>query len=69
MTLHEVPKRYQKLYKLALSGRSRTASIKAMCLECQGWDAGCRAAVRDCAATGCPLHSVRPFQVKKTDAP
>lgn len=62
MAEHEVPPRYQRLYRVALSGRSRVASVKAMCLECQGWEDGAVKAVRNCAATGCPLHAVRPFR-------
>lgn len=57
-----IPKLHQGLYRRAHAGHSRQASIKAMCLECQGWDDGAMQAVRECEAIRCPLHSVRPYQ-------
>lgn len=59
----EVPVRFQGLYRRAVAGTSRAASIKCMCLECQGWNDGVVAAVRDCVSRACPLWAVRPYQV------
>lgn len=61
-----VPVSAQNTYRRALGG-SRPSAVKAMCLECQGWEDGARQAIRDCPSLGCPLHAVRPFQ-KKTGA-
>ena len=67
-----VPSMYRDLYSRAQSGKSRQASIKAMCLECQGWEGKeARVAVKNCTNVKCPLHSVRPYvkqQVKKESA-
>lgn len=62
-----VPKLHHGTYRRALAGRSRTAAIKAMCLECQGWEDGAIQAVRECPSAGCPLHAVRPYQVDDND--
>lgn len=59
-----VPLRFQALYRRAISG-GRTAAVKAMCLECQGWEDGAVQGVRDCASIACPLHAVRPYQSKE----
>lgn len=41
-------------------------SINAKCWECQGAgaDPGTKDAIRECIATDCALHSVRPYQRK-----
>lgn len=57
-----VPKIHEALYRRALTGDSRASSIKAMCLECQGWTDGAMRAVRDCPTVRCPLHAVRPYR-------
>lgn len=62
-----VPLSAQGIYRRALSGSSRKASIQAMCLECQGYEDGARKAIRDCPSVGCPLWSVRPYQAKDED--
>lgn len=66
--LHEVPPKFQGVYKRALAG-SRPAAVKCMCLMCQGYEDGAVQAVRECAALGCPLHAVRPFQPKPPKDP
>lgn len=44
----------------ALSGKAgRMNAIKAMCLECVGFD---RSAITECTATDCPLWHYRPFK-------
>lgn len=58
-----IPVSAQNTYRRALAG-SRPAAVKALCLECQGWEDGARKAIRDCPSVGCPLHAVRPFQSK-----
>lgn len=64
----EVPTMYRGLYRKAVGGNSRAASIKCMCLECQGCTDGARAAVRDCPSRACPLWAVRPYQVNDEEA-
>lgn len=49
--------------------KTRGQAIKAMCAHCMGcnidhMEPGFRESVRECAATSCPLHSFRPYQVK-----
>ena len=50
------------LFKRAFDGYSLRAAIDAKCAECCWLD---RAAIRDCTATNCPLHAVRPYQEKR----
>jgi len=56
--LKQMPSSCRGVYKLAMAGRSRKAAIKAMCLECTGWD---RASIAGCTASACPLFPYRPF--------
>jgi hypothetical protein len=35
--MRDIPTKYEKLYKRAMSGKSRKAAIRAFCLECVGW--------------------------------
>lgn len=44
----------------------RSNAIKAMCLQCTGYD---RKTIKECTTGACALHSWRPFQpaVKTTD--
>lgn len=58
-----IPISAQATYRKALNG-SRPSAVKAMCLECQGYEDGARKAIRECPSVGCPLHAVRPYQVK-----
>lgn len=58
-----IPISAQATYRRALGG-SRPSAVKAMCLECQGYEDGARKAIRECPSVGCPLHAVRPYQVK-----
>lgn len=53
------------ILKRAYQGNSRKTAIKAMCLECLGFD---RAGVADCTAPACPLFKFRPFQHIATEA-
>lgn len=56
MTDRDVPRRFQRLYRLAMTGRSQSAAIWSLCLECMAYVAD---AVRDCTDTGCPLFAYR----------
>jgi len=44
-------------------GGSLRSAITAKCIECV-W--GETAAIRECTATGCPLHAVRSYQEVRT---
>lgn len=56
------PQSVRALLSRVFAGKApRSACIKAMCLECVGFD---RAAVTKCTAWACPLWNVRPFQEK-----
>jgi len=61
MTLRDIPAKYQVLYEKAMSGKSKSAGIKAFCLECCNWEYG---EVADCSDTGCPLFSYRPYKAE-----
>ena len=50
------------LFRRVYSGTaSPRMAIKAQCLHCAWMD---ERAIRDCTATQCPLHGLRPFQPK-----
>ena len=49
-------KLFQRIYRGTASPRE---CIKAFCLECVWMD---EAAIRECTATACPLHRLRPYQ-------
>ncbi len=54
-----VPSAWRKAYRLAISGKSRTAALKVFCGACVGW---VRKEVRLCSSPDCPLFPYRPFQ-------
>ncbi len=56
---NQMPQKYRLNYLRAMSGRSRTAAIKAKCLDCCNWQ---RKEVEQCAAKTCPLWTYRPYQ-------
>jgi len=56
----DMPKAYRKVYQRAMTGRSRKAAMRAMCLECCGWQ---RVEVANCSAPNCPLYPYRPDRV------
>ena len=66
--MEEIPKKYRKIYKKAVENRSKSAAIKAFCLECVCWQ---KNEVINCSCLTCPLYGVRPFtkspQVAKND--
>ena len=55
----EMPKRCVETYLRAVRGKSRPAAIKALCMECCGWQ---RREVALCTALACPLFLYRPFK-------
>lgn len=57
--MEEAPASYRATLSRAYSGRSKSAGIKAFCLQCVGF---LRNEVRDCTAKGCPLWPYRPYQ-------
>ncbi len=57
-----IPVSYRGNYDRAMSGKSMKCAIKAMCLECMGWD---REEVRLCCSPACPLYPYRPFVADK----
>lgn len=60
MAVPEIPERYQNMYKLAMSGKSRSAAIRCHCLECVCWS---MTEVQRCHITTCPLHAYRNQRV------
>ena len=63
-----VPAKYRKLYTRTFEGAaSPLQAIRAKCLECVAWHRhdGGDDRVAGCAARGCPLWSLRPFQARQ----
>ena len=57
--LKDMPMSCRNNYKMAISGRSRKAAVKAFCLECMGWE---RTEVHNCNTITCPLHPYKPYK-------
>ena len=57
--LSGVPGLYQKTFERAYAGTSRSAGIKAFCLDCVGF---VRRDITDCTAKACPRYPYRPYQ-------
>lgn len=55
---------YQKVFERAYGGGSRTAAIKAFCLDCVGFQ---RSDITNCTALACPLWPYRPYQAGETE--
>ena len=55
----KIPQVYQQNYKAAMSGKSRTAAIKAMCLDCTNWQ---RVEITNCPIETCPIWLYRPYR-------
>lgn len=62
MSKRDVPKRYEKLYKKAMLGRSRKAAMRMFCLECVGYE---NSEVSLCTDPECPLYPYRPKESGK----
>lgn len=56
MTTIDVPSKYRRMYRRAMSGRSRKAAIRVHCLMCVGW---VESEVVRCTADVCPLFPYR----------
>lgn len=52
----------KSVFRKAYSGKSRTAGIKAKCLDCCNRQRG---EVANCNIETCPLHPYRPFNCQK----
>jgi hypothetical protein len=57
-SIMEVPDTYIVVYEKAIRGKSRSAGIKAFCLQCCGWEYN---EVAACSDNECPLHPYRPY--------
>jgi hypothetical protein len=55
----DVPQKYEAIYARAMSGKSKSAGVKCMCLSCMGW---VRAEVSVCTDHECPLFPYRPYR-------
>ena len=55
----KIPPLYQQNYSTAMLGRSRTAAIKAKCLDCCNWQ---RVEISYCPVKTCPLYPYRPYR-------
>lgn len=61
----EAPERLDPLAKARRRPTSLRLAVTAKCVDCvgaQSADHGFRRAVRECPATCCPLHAVRPWK-------
>lgn len=54
-----VPRQYQRVYDIAMTGRSLRAAISSQCIECMGY---VFAEVRQCCSPQCPLYPYRPLR-------
>lgn len=55
-----IPDEYQGIYERAMTGKARTAAVKAKCLDCCCWQ---RAEARDCKISTCPLYPYNPYRI------
>jgi hypothetical protein len=55
----EVPEYFKGLFRRAMSGKSKSAALKAKCVECCNFQ---RVEVENCTCLQCPLHQYRPYQ-------
>mgnify|MGYP006908300629 FL=1 len=52
----DVPKKYQRLYEKARTGKSRKAALRMTCLQCVGWQ---EHEFRLCPSTHCQNYPYR----------
>ncbi len=57
--LAQMPESYRNCYRKAVSGKSKAAGLKSLCLECVGWQ---RTEITDCTDEGCPLWPYQPYR-------
>lgn len=62
--IRTLPKSVQALFERVLLFKKRgMQAIKAKCIDCVGFDST-RMLIRECHNNKCPLHHVRPYQIK-----
>ncbi len=59
--ISKIPKIYRPAYEKAVTGKSKSAAIKAFCLECCMWK---KTEITECTSLACPLYAVRPYARK-----
>ena len=57
-----IPVKCRNVYLKAVEGKSKSAAIKAFCLECVCW---LREEITECTDLACPLWANRPFRKRK----
>jgi len=57
----DIPKNYQRLFAQAKKGKSKSAAIKAKCLDCSCFQ---KTEVTLCTVKTCSLWEYRPYQIK-----
>lgn len=55
---------YRRILERAYNGTSKSAGVKAFCLQCTGY---VKDQVRHCSAHACALHPYRPYQTGGED--
>jgi hypothetical protein len=58
---NHIPEDYRANYEKAMQGVSKSAALKAKCLDCTCWQ---RAEIRECPISWCPLFPYHPFKSK-----
>ena len=56
--MNDIPKKHQKQYTRAMTGKSRKAAMDFKCSECMGFVSS---EVKLCTDTGCSLYPYRPM--------
>ena len=64
--LRDVPVKFQRIYRRAMTGKSRKAAMHAFCAECCGYQIK---EVYLCTDLGCPLYPYRPQSRVSQDTP
>jgi hypothetical protein len=55
--LKVIPKKYQKIFERAWTGKSRKAAVRAQCIECMGFSIK---GIKECSSMACSLYGYRP---------
>ena len=63
--------KFNPIQRFEKNGPSRTLAINAKCAECFGCtrdhlEKGFKQSISDCSVYSCSLHSLRPYQAKKS---
>jgi hypothetical protein len=66
IAIHGNIQRLNPLEKAKQKPKSLRFAINAKCYECEGedYDPGWRSRIKHCIIPDCPLHPVRPYQVR-----